>query len=330
MAGTVLITGANGSLGMPFIEHILSSYPTYTIIAAVRNPSPSSDPNTAALARTIASHDTSRAFIEPLDLTSLANVRSFAESIADRVAKKQLPPLAAIVCNAFTWSLHDQLTTPDGFERTFQVGHLAHFLLVLKLLGAMASTGRVVMLGSANHYPEKPVPISKLGAAFPDDINILVKPSADEPGNEHDRGFQRYATTKLANVMFMQDLGARLQKDPALSGITVTAMDPGGLVDSRAHAAQKPALRIVMAIANAILPLLRPFTSEMRRSADSARDLAELSVGDGYRDARGYYVGMKKTEPARVVRDEDKARALWEACWGWVGLTRDETALVNV
>ncbi|KAH7129467.1 hypothetical protein B0J13DRAFT_138632 [Dactylonectria estremocensis] len=330
MDGTVLITGANGSLGLPFIEHIISSYPTYTIIAAVRNPSPSSDPNTAALARTIASHDTSRAIIEPLDLSSLANVRSFANSIAARVANKQLPPLAAIVCNAFTWSLDGQHATPDGFESTFQVGHLAHFLLVLKLLGAMSRTGRVVMLGSANHYPEKPVPISKLGAAFPDGVDMLVKPGADEPGNEHDRGFQRYATTKLANVMFMQDLGARLKKDPALSGITVTAMDPGGLVDSRAHTAQKPAIRILMSIANAALPLLRPFTSEVRRSADSAKDLVELSVGDGFRDARGYYVGLKKTEPARVVGDEDKVRALWKACWGWASLTRDETVLVHV
>lgn len=212
MAGTVLITGANGSLGLPFVNHLLTTSPSHTLIAAVRNVSPASDKNTAHLSRIISSHPAARASIEHLDLSSLANVRSFANNVAHRVASGDLPPIAAIVCNAFTWSLNGQLATPDGFETTFQVSHLGHYLLVLKLLGSMSPTGRVVMLGSTAHYPDRPNPLSKLVAGLPEDIEELAKPTADKPGDEHDRGFQRYGNAKLANVMFMHDLNRRLQQ----------------------------------------------------------------------------------------------------------------------
>ncbi|KAL6400240.1 hypothetical protein AUP68_15936 [Ilyonectria robusta] len=327
MAGTVLITGANGSLGLPFVERLLESYPSHTIIAAVRNPSPETDPNTANLARAISSHADARAHIEALDLASIENVRSFANRVAERISKGEVPPLAAIVCNAFTWSLSGQQATADGFERTFQVGHLAHYMLVLKLLKSMAPNGRVVMLGSSSHYPEKPVPISKLGAELPSEIDTLVHPSSDDPGDEHDRGFQRYATTKLANVMFMQDLIEKFQQDPKLASISVTAMDPGGLVDSRAHTHQKAAIRAVFAVANTLLPLVGRFTSEVRRSADSAGDLVELSVGDKFKGVNGYHVGIKATEPAKVVGDEAKRLLLWEVCWKWTAMTKGETIL---
>ncbi|KAK7423860.1 hypothetical protein QQZ08_008904 [Neonectria magnoliae] len=128
----------------------------------------------------------------------------------------------------------------------------------------------------------------------------MVKPLPDEPGDEHDRGFQRYSTTKLANVMY---LNRRLQQDLNLSGICVTAMGPGGLVDSRAHVHQKPAVRVMFTVITALLPLLRRFTTEVRRSVDSAQDLVELSVGDKFKGVRGYHVGLKATEAALVCKD---------------------------
>lgn len=206
MAGTVLITGANGSLALGFVQHLLTTYPTYTLIAAVRD---DKDANTARLSAITSS--STIAHIEKVDLGSLDNVRSFAESVAARISSGEIPRISAIICNAFTWSLNGQLSTQDGMESTFQVGHLSHYLLVLKLLRSMASDGRVVMLSSDTHYAERPHPFSRLRAEMPDDVEALVKPRADD-GEEHDRGFQRYGTTKLANVMFMHDLGERLEK----------------------------------------------------------------------------------------------------------------------
>lgn len=210
MEGTVVLTGANGSLGLGFVEHFLASYPSLTLVATVRNADPESDPNTARLCRLVAENNDSQVQIETLDLSSIASVRNLANNIAKRVVQGQLPPIVAIVCNAFSWSLTGQQMTTDGYERTFQVGHLSHYLLVLKLLGSMAPHGRVVMLGSTVHFPEHRNPLSNLTAEFPSDIDLFVHPSPDETGQEHDRGFQRYGTTKLANVMFMHDLNKRL------------------------------------------------------------------------------------------------------------------------
>lgn len=212
MSGTVLITGANGSLALGFVQAFLELYPQYTLIAAVRNPSIKKDPNTAKLATLVAKYPHVKTYIEGLDLGSLKNVRSFAEGLSKRVSSKELPPIVSIICNAFTWSLESgQKFTSDGIEATFQVCHLSHYLLVLKLLGSMDSKiGRIVMLGSVVHY-DTPNPVSTLVAQFPDNIEELAKPTADPENLIHDRGFQRYSNAKLANVAFTYDLNRRLK-----------------------------------------------------------------------------------------------------------------------
>ncbi|KAL2866071.1 uncharacterized protein BJX67DRAFT_388767 [Aspergillus lucknowensis] len=331
MAGTVILTGANGSLALGFVESFLALYPQHTLVAAVRNASPEKDPNTAKLIHLISKHPKADVRVEALDLGNLAGVRAFTDKIAARVSSKELPRISAIICNASAWSLEaGQKYTSDGYDASFQVCHLAHYLLVLKLLGSMDTTaGRVVMLGSVTHYAERPNPLSSLTAQIPDKIEELVKPKPDPPKLVHDRGFQRYASAKLANVLFMGDLNRRLQEDPKLSNITVTAMDPGGLTDSRAQTQQKAGVRFLMAILNFLMPILKHFTTAMRASKDSGQDLAALSLGTDFQGKRGYYVGLKKENGSTVSQDQDIQRRLWEACWRWSGLRPEETALQN-
>jgi NAD(P)-dependent dehydrogenase (short-subunit alcohol dehydrogenase family) len=213
MAGTVIITGANGTLALEFVRTLLTLHPEYNILATVRNTSAQDDPNTAKLTQIIEKHPKSKAVIRQLDLGSLENVRSFADGVSRQIDNGELPRISAIVCNAMTWSLESgQKFTADKLEATFQVCHLSHHLLVVKLLGSMhKESGRIIMLGSTTHYPEKQNPLSKLQAGFPSDMEQLVRPSPDQPGQEHDRGFQRYGTAKLSNVVFMHDLNRRLE-----------------------------------------------------------------------------------------------------------------------
>jgi NAD(P)-dependent dehydrogenase (short-subunit alcohol dehydrogenase family) len=214
MTGTVLITGANGTLALGFVEAFLAQYPQHTLVATVRNTSPEKDPNTAKLMQLIAKHPGADVHVEALDLGNLAGVRSYADKLAARVSCKKLPRIVAIVCNAATWSLgNGQRFTSDGYEASFQVNHLSHYLLVLKLLGSMNMTsGRIVMLGSIVHYPEKRSPLSSLAAHIPDNMEELLKPGPDPAGLVHDRGWQRYGSSKLANVIFAEDLNSRLQQ----------------------------------------------------------------------------------------------------------------------
>jgi NAD(P)-dependent dehydrogenase (short-subunit alcohol dehydrogenase family) len=153
--------------------------------------------------------------IKSVDLNSLSEVQAFADEIAGLVESKRLPPISAIICNAFTWSLSGQSFSNDRYESTFQVNHLAHFSLALKLLRDMDhDSGRIVMLSSEVHDPEVRIPLSKLGAELPsnENLDLLVKPGPDEAGTEHDMGWRRYANSKVANVMFMQSLNHRLQQ----------------------------------------------------------------------------------------------------------------------
>jgi NAD(P)-dependent dehydrogenase (short-subunit alcohol dehydrogenase family) len=213
MTGTVVITGANGSLALGFVKALLSRYPQHTLIATVRNTSPEKDPNTAELMRIISNYPNSKVNVEALDLGQLASVRTFAQKLSGLVLSKKIPHLSAIVCNAATLSLEaGQKYTSDGFEATFQVSHLSHYVLILKLLESMdPASGRIIMLGSITHYPDKPNPLSSLGPCFPENLEELVKPTPDPQSLIHDRGFQRYATAKLANVTFALDLNERLK-----------------------------------------------------------------------------------------------------------------------
>lgn len=214
MNGSVLITGANGSLALGFTKSFLSLYQNHTLIATVRNPSPEKDPNTAKFVQLISKYPNANVLIEALDLSNLTNVRSFAEKLSTRIHAGELPRLTAIICNAASISLGGgQKFTPDGYETTFQISHLSHYLLVLKLLDSMdVHSGRIVMLGSIAHYTEKSNPLYSLKTYVPDDIEELVKPSLDPPSLVYDRGFQRYGMAKLANVTFANDLNRRLKK----------------------------------------------------------------------------------------------------------------------
>ncbi|EWG53681.1 hypothetical protein FVEG_12061 [Fusarium verticillioides 7600] len=325
MTGTIIVTGANGSLALAYISPLSKNHPSYTILATVRNASPS-DPNTAQLSSILSSNPKSS--IEALDLSILSNVRNFSENTAKRVASGEIPPIKAIICNAFTMSLTEQVYTPDGFERTFQVNHLSHFVLVLKLVGSMASDGRIVMLGSNTHYTTRTHPLFKQRPGIPEDTELLVKPLPDKKGRGHDGGFHRYGNSKLANIMFMHDLNARLEKNPKLSGITAIAMDPGGMVDSRAHRIQTPFMRFAFSLVLISLPILRYLTDTMRTAAQSGRELVELSVGERFKGTKGYFMGARREEEDIACKDVHKRELLWNACWKWAGMKEEETVLL--
>ena len=151
--------------------------------------------------------------IEAVDLASLSSVRSFAESMSNKISTGSLPPISALICNAFSWSLKGQKYTLDGIESTFQVSHLSHFVLVLILLNSMDKTsGRIVFLGSEAHDSKNKGGLNPLGAILPENLEELATPSADKPGEEMARGFQRYGNAKLANVMFMHSLNQKLKQ----------------------------------------------------------------------------------------------------------------------
>lgn len=80
-------------------------------------------------------------FVLQLDLSSMKSIRAFAEEFNNN---QELPTLCALVCNAGL-QVVKPATTVEGYEMTFGVNHLGHFLLanlLLKVRSMLAITTR--------------------------------------------------------------------------------------------------------------------------------------------------------------------------------------------
>jgi NAD(P)-dependent dehydrogenase (short-subunit alcohol dehydrogenase family) len=211
--GTVLLTGANGSLAIPMVKYLLSTYPTFTFVLIVRDDS-DDDLNTAELRRVIAGYSDATASIRKLDLASLKQVQGFSDELRSEIQDKRLPHILAIICNAMSWRLSGgPAYSEDGYETSIAINHLAHFALSLRLLGSMdARRGRVVFLGSEAHWPLRAGFSKGYPTHIPENIELLVHPEKDKKEEEMGRGFQRYGTSKLVPIMVMYELNRRLKK----------------------------------------------------------------------------------------------------------------------
>ena len=212
MAGTVIITAANSSLAIPAVQHLLAEYPDYTAVLTVRNIM-DSDINTKNLRAAIAKYPKASVNIYQLDLANLSAVNEFVDNIIRQIANGSLPPLASLVCNAYYWNLVGGVqTTGDGYEKSFQVIHIAHANLVLRLLDSFSPNGgRVVLFSSDAHWPGKNG-LEKYPPTIPSDLELLAKPEVDKISDNLGHGFQRYANSKLAVVTWMYALNRYLEK----------------------------------------------------------------------------------------------------------------------
>ncbi len=134
------------------------------------------------------------------DLGELSQVRALArevEALTDR--------LHVLLHNAGVF-VHERRLTPEGFETTFAVNHLAPFLLthLLRPLLERAAPSRVVVVSSIAHQRGQ-LDFSNL------------------QGERHFSGYGAYATSKLANVLFASALAERW----APLGITAYSLHPG-------------------------------------------------------------------------------------------------------
>jgi light-dependent protochlorophyllide reductase len=318
---TVIITGANSGLGYYCAETIARSGQDWHIIIASRNPS-----RVEEAVRTLMS-ETEYPYIEgmALDLASLASVRQFVQ---DFIARER-PPLQAIVCNAGIQVVSDTLYTEDGFEMTFGVNHLGHFLLVNLLLPhlsdgvAARSVGlrsRVVFVSSDTHNPD-----ANTGMPHPQyqDAERLAFPIANHNDTDiGNTGRLRYTTSKLCNILCAYELSRRLQKQQ--SKITVNAFNPGLMLDTQL--ARDYSQAELSALSTTISP------SVLEKAKDSkamGSALARLILDASLENVTGkYFDGLEEVQSSDESYDKRKATELWESSAKLVELSpREETLL---
>jgi NAD(P)-dependent dehydrogenase (short-subunit alcohol dehydrogenase family) len=328
MSGLVIFTGANSSMGIPAAQHLLQKYPDYTVVFTVRDAS-ESDPNTNRLRETIAQHPKAKASVLALDLASLSATHAFADTIIAGIQAGQYPRLAAIVANAYYWNLvGDPELTEDGFDKSFQIAHISHAALILRLIGSFDDAGgRIVLLSSDSHWPGKNA-MEKYPPSIPKDMDLLVKPTVDD--DKQGRGYLRYATAKLAITTWMFSLNRYLEKDENLKKITVIAVNPGNMVDSRALHTNTPSSlhKMQKFVYKPLLPVLRlAMGPTLRTAAPAGVDVVELTLNPQYSSQRGFFTMLQKDESSPDSQDEAIQARLWAQTLEWARVSKENTAL---
>ena len=155
----------------------------------------------AAVSAIKAATGSSSVFFLGLDLADLASVRAGADAF---VARGE--PLHVLINNAGVGGRRG--LTRQGFELTFGVNHLGHFLLTQLLLSRLreGAPARVVTVASDAHYSARGI-----------DFDALRRPARGITG------LPEYAVSKLCNVLFSQELARRTSG----TSVTTYALHPG-------------------------------------------------------------------------------------------------------
>ena len=153
----------------------------------------------------------------PLDLSRLASVREFAQGVIQELGDSLIDGL---VLNAGTQFPNIDQRTEDGFETTFAVNHLAHYLLLQLLLPKLAQGATVVITTSDTHDPKaNPMGPKEL------DPEPLAHPPARHRPTGFSAGFRAYAASKLCDLLMARGLAA--SGEAKVKRFTVVAYNPG-------------------------------------------------------------------------------------------------------
>jgi NAD(P)-dependent dehydrogenase (short-subunit alcohol dehydrogenase family) len=300
---TYIVTGGNTGLGYQ-CSRFLGANPENLVVIACRDTSRGEQ--AAENLRRIGC----RVKVLPLDLASLASVRQFLEEFR----RAALPPLAGIVCNAGLQNIGPPTKTADGYEATFGVNHLAHYLLTRLLLSDLQARGHIVFVSSGTHDPNE-----KTGLPEPRYTSARDLASDLEPGA--DAGRRRNTTSKLCNLYCTYEFTCRLasSSDARLQSIRVSAFDPG-MMPGTGLARSYPAL--LRFIWNYILPAFALFKRNVHRPAKSGRRLAGLVSDSSEMIAGKYYSNGREARSSALSYNKLNAAELWDASADMVGLPR--------
>jgi NAD(P)-dependent dehydrogenase (short-subunit alcohol dehydrogenase family) len=231
-----------------------------------------------------------------------------------------LPPLSGLVCNAGVQSWTKRSFTADGFEATFGVNHLGHFLLTNMLLPLLSPRARIVVVASGVHDPA-----NNWGLPAPA-WNDAVALSKGELGNTAytdnpvARGQRLYTTSKLANIYFTYALARRLPPE-----ITVNAFDPG-LSPGTGLTRNAPAPIRFMAkhVLPRAIPLLRRMykNSNVHTVEESGGSMARMLTDPALAGTTGkYFQERQEVTSSPESYDEERATELWHKSEVLTGLS---------
>jgi NAD(P)-dependent dehydrogenase (short-subunit alcohol dehydrogenase family) len=216
-----------------------------------------------------------------VDFSRLDAVRQLADDL-----RRRYPRIDVLADNAGgTWP--NRQVTEDGHELTFQVNHLAPFLLTNLLRDQLAAASGRVIVTSSGAYAR--------GRVHLDDLE----------STRRYRGFRVYATTKLENILFARELARRWRG----LGVTAASFHPGLVATQfgRDGTLSRLAYRAG-----------RVFMKTPEQGASTLVWLATAAPSD-WRNG-GYHAERAVAEVRRQAADAELASTLWERSAQMVGI----------
>lgn len=266
MTKTIIITGASDGIGAAAARRLSKN--GHEIVVVGR-----SQTKTAAIAREIG------AKYYLADFADLAQVRALAAELLAAY------PSIHVLANNAGGIMGARSMTTDGNEMTFQVNHLAPFLLTSLLMPSLvAGQATVIQTASA-------------AARFFGKFNIddLQNAQAYAPQTA-------YGNAKLENILFTKEL----QRRSGDQGITAVSFHPGIVGTSFASDTTHGMRRLYHG------PLKRLLTISPTRGADQLVWLAEGTAGTTFEPGE-YYESKKIAKKVNSdMHDANLARVLWE------------------
>jgi retinol dehydrogenase 14 len=274
---TVLVTGATGGIGRATTMGLATMGANLAITGRDRA-------RTEGAAREIRAVSSGQVDLFVADLSSQSEVRRLADEVL------QTYPRIDVLVNNVGGYWNTRHVTPDGFEHTFALNHLAPFLLTNLLLDRLkqSAPARVVTVASNAHAT---------GEIDFDDLQ----------GEWSYSGSRAYNQSKLANILFTYELARRLRS----SAVTANALHPG--VVNTSFGAEDP-----RGIQRLIIPFARPF---LKTPAQGAATSIHLSSAPDLEQVTGrYFADSKPKRSSKRSYDEAAAARLWQVSADLVGL----------
>ena len=268
---TVLITGANSGIGQAAATELARR--GWHVFAAARSP----ERGQAAVSQIQKDSGSIAVELLEMDLTSFASVRRAADELLERTDQ-----LDVLVNNAGL-TLNDRQLTGDGHETMMQTNHFSHVLLTSLLLPKLfeSEDARVVNVSSRVYERVDAMPL--------DDLDF----------EHYWGGIRPYCATKLANILFTNELHRRTHD----AGLATFSVHPGVVATSF--------MRNFPAPMRAGLRVLRPL---LRSPEQGAAPVVELVTDSARRaDAGEYFDRHTRTQQQPQASDRQAAERLWDA-----------------
>lgn len=216
------------------------------------------------------------------DLGDLASVRRAADDV---LALDE--PIHVLIANAGLAGQRGE--TAQGFELAFGTNHLGHFLLTTRLLERLRASGpaRVVVVSSDSHYAPDGI-----------DWDTVRRPTKSITG------MREYGVSKLANVLFTQELARR--EDPEV--VTTYALHPGVIASDIWRRVPWP-----------IRPLM---TRAMKSTEEGAQTTLHCATEPSLASETGRFYADCEPKEASAVATPTLAADLWERSEAWTADAR--------